>query len=169
MKWVKRFLLLFLFVVLFTGLPGMLLGELPPPTYQDLYDEGARIWKELNELAVSSEVTLIDMQEKWPDLIKQVSDLGSKLETFEDDFNQRFEKLDQDMLKYNQDFSISLTELTALKSQYDALLFSVETLRTTYTGIENDLNTMEKKTNLGLGLSILSLLGLLAYIFFGGK
>jgi len=158
MKCIKQYSILFLLLVLFVGLYGSLWGETTPPTYSELLISSTEIWKSWNSLAVNSQVTLLDMKEAWPDLVQAVATWGLKFEVFEKTFNQRLETSAQNMDKFNQDFSTSLTELTVLRNQYDRLLSLVETTRTSFTNIEEEVNLMKKRTNTGLVLSIIAAL-----------
>jgi hypothetical protein len=166
MGWLKVFFMALLLVSFSLVLPGLVSGESTPLTFQEIYNEEIRIWKELNRLAVNSEATLIDIQRDWPDLVRQVSELGIELAALESSLGSELLTLDNELKVFNQDFSTKLVELTLLKSQFGELLSSVETLRTTYTSIEEDLRSMKFKTNLGLAISITAFVILAGYFIY---
>ncbi len=169
MECLKHFFMVCWLVLFLLVLVGSPMAEPIPPTYPELSVELTEIWKELNSLSVTSEVTLIAMQERWPSLIKKVEDFGNKLIVFEKDQ----ENMSENMKVFNQSFNSSVMELQVLKNQYAGVLSLVETLRTSFTGIEEELKQMKRRTNLGLGISIISaIIGALALgysLFNGGK
>jgi len=168
MKWLKVFLVVFLLLLLSVVSPFLVMAESVPPTYPELLSELTEIWKELNQISVTSEVTLISMQEKWPSLVQKVEDFGNKLKTFEIDQAN----MSENMKGFNQSFNISVMELTTLKNQYAGVLSSVETLRTSFMNIEEEVKSMQKKSNIGLGVSIMAaIIGAIAlgYSLFGAN
>ena len=150
----KRFFTASLLVLFVFLSAGFTLAESTPPTYPELLIELTEIWKNLNTLSVSSEVRLIDMQERWPSLIKRVEDFGNKLTVFEKDQAS----MSENMKLFNQSFNSSVMELQVLKNQYAGVLLLVETLQTSFMNIEEEVKRMERRTNVGLVISIVAAL-----------
>ena len=158
MKCLNHSVMVFWLVVLLVGFSGIASGETTPPTYSELLIELTEIWKESNSLSVNSAISLMDMQEAWPDLVQKVAKWGLKFEAFEKTFNQRLKASDQNMEIFNQDFSTSLMELTELRDLHDEVLLTIEDLRTSFTNIEDEVKKMKFRNNIGLGLSITAVL-----------
>jgi len=150
MKCSKAFFTVFLLLLLLVGLPFSLTAESTPPTYSELLTQLTKIWKELNRISVTSEVSLTNIQEQWPDLLKEVQAFGNKLKAFEKDQAT----MSQNLKAFNQDFSISQTKLMALKNQYAGVLLLAETLQTSFMNIEGEVKSMRRKTNTGLWIAI---------------
>lgn len=159
MKWLRASFTVCLLLLLLVGSPSLVTAESTPPTYSELLTELTKIWKELNQLSVNSEIGLTAIQDQWPNLLKEVQDFGIKLKAYE----KKQAIMSASLKSFNQDFSLSQTKLIALKNQYDGVLLLAKTLQTSFTGIENEVKLMRQKTNTGLWISIgAALVGALA-------
>ena len=169
MKWQRAFSTVCLLLLLLVGSPSLVTAESTPPTYSELLTELTKIWKELNQLSVNSEISLTAIQAQWPSLLKEVQDFGIKLKAYE----KKQATMSASLKSFNQDFSLSQTKLIALKNQYDGVLLLAKTLQTSFTNIEDEVRSMRQKTNTGLWISIgAALIGAIAIgisIFGGNK
>lgn len=151
---IKRFSILFLLLVLFVAPFGSLLGETIPPTSKQLSAELTEISKSFNEILSNSSLTLMDIVEEFPQLLKRLADFEVKLVNFETKLENTFrnsEALEQDLVA-------SMVELSLLRTQFEKVLSSVEIFQTSLIGIEDEVKRMKRRTNTGLVLSIVSAL-----------
>lgn len=131
---------------------GISWGETTSEKYETLLTELTEIWKEVNSLSISSEMTLIDIQERFPQLLDRVNSFETKLENFEKNLEDTYRNSEALSLNLSQ----SLMELMALKSQYGELSRSIETLRISFTNIEDSVKRAERRSNAGLVIGIVA-------------
>jgi len=101
-------------------------------------------------------------------VLQRLSDFEIKLENFEMSLEDTYQKSEALSLNLNQ----SLMELMTLKDQFQKVSESVETLRISFTNIEDSVKRAERKSNIGLVLGIVAGclgIGLLSYQVFGGN
>ncbi len=158
MKCQKLLLLLFLSLVLFAVLPGLLLAETTSEKYERITIELTDLYKEYSIITTNSELTLMDLQEILPQLQKRLNELRNELDLLIKDLDLLAET-SQGLLE----------KWINLKDGIDKLSSSLETLETDFTSLDKSIKKAEFKSNIGVGLSGLSIILLLLYIFFGNK
>ena len=117
------------------------------------------ISKQYNELSVNSEITLMDLQERFPKLVIAVNELKEEANLLSSELELLTEKSDTLLGKW-----------TSLKSGIDNLSSSVETLEMSLSILDDSVKRAEKRSNTGLIISIgAAILGILAlgYSMFG--
>lgn len=155
--WLKRFFMVYLLALLFVAMPGSLLAEQTDPTYGSLLADLTEIWKKQNNLSVISELDLITIQKNFPEILERLEKLETDLQNFKmnmESFNLNLGLTYSASDLHEKNLSQSLAGLTQLNTMFQELSLSIETLRTSFTSIENSAKRAETKSNIGLVISI---------------
>jgi len=137
----------FLLVLYLLGLVGLASAETTSDKLDEISIKLTEISKQYNELSVNSEITLMDLQERFPKLVIAVGELKEEANLLSSELELLTEKSDTLLGKW-----------TNLKSGIDNLSSSVATLGMSLSMLDDSVKRAEKRSNTGLIVSVLAAL-----------
>ena len=157
----KRLFMVFFLVFFFLVFVGSLSAGSNISQYEKLQKSYESLSENLNRLVILSQTDLMELQKELPELIKQAEKLNNDL----GNLLIKAQSLTQESGKL-------ISELTELKLETEKLLESLTNSEKITNDLEKQMKQAEIKINIGLGISGVALIAIIAkilYDIFGGK
>ncbi len=147
----KNFLLVFFLVWLSVGHTSLYSEDQKLKELEQISTELTEATNKFNQLAIASQLTLMDLQLILPELIQSQEDLLIDLT-----------ELDKQLQTIRTLSDSSLEKLTILKGTISSLSVSVATLGTSLSILDASVKAMERNNRVGIALGSIALAGVLA-------